>query len=285
MQGRPGRKPRQHLRDASLALAQEDRLRLVDALRLAKSLQGAARSYGETHLPTFRRLAIREGFGALLRPLIYPLRNLNKTQHIGFMRAVRMGEPAASIARRYGVKRQAVEQRIQRLGLWGTYRVARCRAKARNQGFWAMLTAPPYRRLLPIAAALSARGMTVGCVPVLDTACRRVVDCRLVADNAIVRVLRPGASWRGRYPVTLRDMAAHYVVATPDGDVVWYAPPHSPGKVEIPAGKGGALALYQTAHPPTGVWRAIDWPDPWAEEPTADPCTPADQDVPCAVPG
>lgn len=275
------------MRDTSLDLPQEDRIRLVDALRLTKSLEGAARSYGETHLPTFRRLAIREGFGALLRPLVYPLRNLNKSQHVGFMRAVRAGEPAVTIAKRFGVKRQAVEQRIQRLGLWAEYRAARIRAKARNQGFWAMLSAPPYRRLLPIAAALSARGVTIGCVPVLDTTCRRVVDCRLTADGAVVRVLRPGASWRTRYCATLRDMAAHYVVATPAGDVVWYAPPHFAGKIEIPAGEGGALALYNTSHPPTDVWRAEDFPDPWAEDSIADPfeTTDQDQEAPCAVPG
>lgn len=270
MQGRPGRRPRQHLRDTSLDLSQEDRTRLVNALRFAKSLDGAARSYGMTDLVGFRRLATREGFGPLVRPLVFPLRHLSQNKHRTLLRWIQQGKPATAIAKVLGVRRQAVEQRIARLGLWAAYKLAREAAKARRQGVWEMVSAPPYRGLLPIAAALTARGVTVGCVPVFDSRCQRVVDCRLIADGAPVRVLRPHSLWQGRYRVDVRDLSSHYVIETPDGWRLWYAVGRgTAGQVFIP--EGGAPGLLNTRHPPAAVWRVEDHPDPWAGEPTGDP--------------
>lgn len=281
MQGTVRRK-RQHLRDVSLDLPKADRLRLAEALRASKTLDQAARVYGMADVPGFRQLATREGFAALVRPLIFPLRHISAAQHRTFMRWIREGKSSTAIARTFGVKRQAIEQRIQRLGLWATYREARGRAKERYKGMWPMLSAPPYRRLLPIAAALAARGVTVGCVPVFNTDCRQVVDCRLIADGAPVRVLRPVTAWRGMYRADIRDLSAHYVIELPDGDRLWYPVPHSPGPVNIPHDDAASL-LTDSRTPPAAFWGRDTLSDPWADESTADPsAAPAEDDVDAA---
>lgn len=263
---------RSPLHGVRLSLPPENRTRLVEALRRAKTLEQAARLYGMTNVHEFRRLAVQEGFRRFLAPLIYPLRYLSLADHRRLLRLIQQGRPPSTIAKQFGVRRQAIEQRIQRLGLWGAYKAAREAVRLRGLGMWDMLSEPPYVRLRPIAAALAARGVTVGCVPIFSSNGRRVVDCRLTADGAPVRVLRPGSVWQGRYRVSLLDQTAHYVVEVPTGERVWYAIPHRSAPVFIPA--EGAAVLLDRRHPPTAVWHADDHPDPWADASIEEPVPP-----------